>query len=387
MKKKKHSGGTIALIAVLVAVAVLLSATVGCFAGVVMAMMQGTPEETDGTKAPMSGNDNVSVNQNANIVVNQTTPSADGNLSVADVVELVADSVVEITTTYRDSDGSLVSGAGSGVLVGENQNYGYLITNFHVAGSYAESIAVRLTNEEIYDADYVTGDQASDLAIVRIAKKNGESFTVATLVENCDGLRKGDDVIAIGNPLAMLPGTVTEGIISNKSVTLMVDGFVMDLYQVSAAVNPGNSGGGLFNRAGQLVGIVNAKVSAEGVEGLAFAIPGDYVNRFVMDALDDGDVTGKPTIGVSAVYSSLYGQVGMFVASTTTSAVQVNDRICSINGVTITNESDYMEAMHALENGQTITVVMERGTFYFPNRVSWSEYSITVTVGEYNTND
>ena len=95
----------------------------------------------------------------------------------------------------------------------------------------------------------------------------------------------GQDVIAIGNPLGSLGGTVTDGIISALDRTVVIDGNRMTLMQTNAAINPGNSGGGLFDRAGQLIGIVNAKQADTGIEGLGFAIPIDVVVDSVTNIL------------------------------------------------------------------------------------------------------
>ena len=96
---------------------------------------------------------------------------------------------------------------------------------------------------------------------------------------NSDNLAVGEEVIAVGNPLGELGGTVTNGIVSALDREISVDGTTMNLLQTNAAINPGNSGGGLFNMKGELVGIVNAKSSGSGIEGLGFSNPaiGAYV--------------------------------------------------------------------------------------------------------------
>ena len=97
-------------------------------------------------------------------------------------------------------------------------------------------------------------------------------------------------MIAIGNPLGELGGTVTNGIISATQRAIQVDGITMTLIQTNAAINSGNSGGGLFNMAGELVGIVNAKMAGEDVEGLGFAIPIDYAHGIIEDLINYGRV-------------------------------------------------------------------------------------------------
>ena len=193
------------------------------------------------------------------------------SLSISQVVELVADTVVEITTTNVVTDrfyGQYVtSGAGSGVIISEN---GYIITNNHVIDG-AQRIYVRLTDGSEFEAKLIGGDAEKDIALIKI----NATGLKAAVMGSSKSLVVGQEVVAIGNPLGSLGGTVTDGIISALDRTVVVDGHQMTLMQTNAAINPGNSGGGLFNRAGELIGIVNAKQSDTGIEGLGFAIPID----------------------------------------------------------------------------------------------------------------
>lgn len=196
------------------------------------------------------------------------------NMSIPQVVELVADTVVEIITTNIVTDrfyGQYVtSGAGSGVIIRED---GYIVTNHHVIDN-ARSITVRLTDGSEFSAYEVGSDVANDIAVIKI---NATGLTPAR--GSNKQLMVGQDVIAIGNPLGTLGGTVTNGIISALDRKIKVDGYEMTLMQTNAAINPGNSGGGLFNMSGELIGIVNAKQSDTGIEGLGFAIPIGVVNE------------------------------------------------------------------------------------------------------------
>ena len=101
-------------------------------------------------------------------------------------------------------------------------------------------------------------------------------------------------IIAIGNPLGVLATSVSKGIVSGLDREVTIDGQQMTLMQVNASVNPGNSGGGLFNADGELVGIVNSKASGENVEGIGFAIPMDTAKSVITDLMDHGFVTGRP---------------------------------------------------------------------------------------------
>ena len=188
--------------------------------------------------------------------------------TIPTVVARVADSVVEISTETLVQSGRvgqyITSGAGSGVIVSSE---GFIVTNHHVIDG-ADTIIVRLTDGTKYQATLIGSDEQTDVAVLWIDAADRE-LAVAPLGASFD-LVVGEDIIAIGNPLGSLGGTVTEGIVSATARTITVDHVDMTLLQISAPINPGNSGGGLFNMAGELVGIVNAKYSSEEIEGLSF---------------------------------------------------------------------------------------------------------------------
>lgn len=130
-------------------------------------------------------------------------------------------------------------------------------------------IAVTLKNGEEYSARLVGTDSENDLAVIKIEATGLKPATFA----DSDELQVGQVAVAIGNPLGKLGGTVTEGIISALDREIDLDGQQMRLLQTSAAVNPGNSGGGLFDENGYLIGIVNAKSAGSEIEGLASPSP------------------------------------------------------------------------------------------------------------------
>ena len=210
------------------------------------------------------------VKNDGSIKVNESTGEADA-LTIPQVVERVADTVVEIRTKH--SSGGIwfgtyeTTGAGSGVIISEN---GYIITNSHVVDG-ASDIAVRLSDGKTYTAKLIGSDASVDIAVIKI---NEKGLNFARMGSSAD-LAVGQSVIAIGNPLGTLGGTVTNGIISAKDREVIIDRYRMTLLQTNVAINPGNSGGGLFDMVGQLIGIVNAKKIDEQIEGLGFAIPID----------------------------------------------------------------------------------------------------------------
>ncbi len=242
-------------------------------------------------------------NQNsAKPLTNNTSESI-----LVNVIASVKDSVVEI------SSASTGAGKGSGVIVGKfgtdlgEKGY-YIITNAHVIqGSYTNMyipVNVVLNDGTKYDTEVCEFDAKSDIAILKISEQSKE-LTVATWANEKTELLLGEQVIAIGNPLGVLGGTVTIGHLSALSREILVDGNTMNLLQIDAAVNPGNSGGGLFNTRGELIGIVNAKISDTDVEGIGFAIPHTEAYKSFLDLVQYGYVTGRPTIGADFVTDRL----------------------------------------------------------------------------------
>lgn len=227
---------------------------------------------------------------NPNLNISKSTKS---KLSVQEVIAKNSDSVVEINTSSTTESffgKSESSGAGSGVIVKKN---GYIATNYHVVEG-ANKINVTLKNGKDYSAKVVGGDKSNDIAVIKINKSNLNPVTFG----DSSKLVIGDMAVAIGNPLGKLGGTATSGIISARDRKLEIDGKILDLLQTDAAISPGNSGGGLFNGNGNLIGIVVAKSSGSGAEGLGFAIPSTTAVPIINDLIKNGHVSTKPAAGI-----------------------------------------------------------------------------------------
>lgn len=315
---------------------------------------------------------------------NVLTSAGANGLDVATVVNNVADSVVEIRTeTVTNSSWVgqyVVTGAGSGVVISKE---GYIVTNNHVVEG-ADNIIVRMTNGNEYAAYLVGADADTDIAVIWIDPK-GIELSVATLGSSFD-LVVGEDVIAIGNPLGSLGGTVTDGIVSATARNITIDGRTMTLLQISAPINPGNSGGGLFNLAGQLVGVVNAKCSSEEVEGLGFAIPIDTAHKIIDELIRHRYVRGKASLGISTVdvtsvqtammyFNSRY--TGVYVYETGDEAgLKYGDLIISVGGVDVGTTEEISNVIRELKVGDTVTVNAYRSS---TNKT----FSVKITLTEY----
>ena len=193
----------------------------------------------------------------------ETTSEASTSTIIEDVVEEVYDSVVSIeaTSTSAISSGSAVFFAKDNTL-----GFSYLLTCFHVIED-AYSFTITESDGDEYEAYLVAGYEDEDLAIMAIETPEEDDICYAKLFENSDNLRLGSQVICIGNPLGTLPGSVSVGVVSYVNRTVSVSTYKKQtLIQTDVAINSGNSGGGLFNTSGALIGIVSAKYSSSGIE-------------------------------------------------------------------------------------------------------------------------
>ena len=261
------------------------------------------------SQSTQTGNNNTS----QNVTIQESTVEHVAS-TVEEVVRDVYDSVVVINARLNNGTSS-----GSGVIIGESESKTYIITCFHVIEN-ATSFSVTLSDATTYQAELVGGDKVSDIAVICI---NIIGLKKAVFIDDSQKVTLGSTAIAIGNPLGTLSGTVTVGIISNTNRIIQTDdGYNRDLIQTDAAINSGNSGGGLFNIDGQLIGIVNAKFSATGVEGLAFAIPANTAKSIAQGLITKGYVEGRYNLGVT--FSNGYYRTGGFF-STTYKVVYVSD--------------------------------------------------------------
>lgn len=317
------------------------------------------------------------------------TSAGNSGLTTAQVAEIVSPSVVVITTeqvVYSQyswyGQQQVESGAGSGVIISED---GYILTCAHVV-SGASNVTVTIDDVD-YPATVIGEDESSDVAVIKI---DAQGLTPAT-IGNSDALKVGEQVLAVGNPLGELGGTVTGGMISalNRSVTIQGTNSVntMSLIQMDASVSPGNSGGGLFNMAGELVGIVNAKSSSSDAEGLGFSIPINDAVKVAQDLVEHGYVSGRPYLGISyyAVTSAQsaaqlgVNSYGVYIVTVEEGGpadkggLKAGDRIVSMNGAEVMTSTDLTGALQLCNAGDTVEITVAR---------SGQMRTCTVTLGE-----
>ena len=303
----------------------------------------------------------------------QSSGSATAALGLTDVASIVSPSVVVITTEVMTSANTwfggqyVQSGAGSGVIMSAD---GYIITNAHVV-SGATNVKVTLHDGTEHTASIIGSDAQSDIAVVKI---DANGLTPAVMGDS-DALAVGETVVAVGNPLGELGGTVTNGIVSALNREILVGDNNMTLIQTNAAVSPGNSGGGLFNAAGELIGIVNAKSTGDYAEGLGFAIPVNTAQQVATDLIERGFVSGRPVLGVTVLTISdtqtamQYGvsSLGVYVKEVTPggpaeqAGIQAGDRIVSVDDQLIEINSDLTNLIAGHAVGDVIDIQISRG--------------------------
>ena len=294
---------------------------------------------------------------------------------IAAIYDQACNEVVGITTevTYTNFFGQTSSSAvsGSGFIVSPD---GYILTNYHVIeyaykGNYA--ITVMLHDGTRYEASIVGVEDCNDIAVLKIDASGLDPVTFG----DSDKLSVGDDVYAVGNPLGELEFSMTTGHVSalDRLITTEDGSEAINMFQIDAAVNSGNSGGPVYNANGEVVGIVTAKYSDTGVEGLGFAIPINDAAKIANDLITKGYVTGKAYMGVSIDerYNSMYSQyynmpIGAFVKSVESGScaesagIQAGDIITRLGDVEITGYSDLKQAIKQYSAGDSAELELYR---------------------------
>ena len=339
----------------------VLSASLLLLTALLGAGCSNNPSQSSSQYIPTSS----SVEPSGGVAIAYTANETAVYTSTVEVVNAVADTVVEISTesvTTVWGRQYIVSGAGSGVIVAKEDNTYYIITNHHVIEG-ANDVTVTTREGVEYKATIVASDDSEDIGIVKIVSE--KELKLATW-GNSDTLQIGEDLIAIGNPLGNLGGTVTKGILSAKGRTIAIENYAMTLLQTDTAINPGNSGGGLFNMRGQLIGIVNAKNTQDTVEGICFAIPVNKAQSVFENLLKNGYLLGRACFDVTLGTGTLNNEEVVYlteVGNVEENTFKQYDRIYSINGELISSVLSYNVALSHIKAGDRVEVKVYRGTY------------------------
>ena len=306
------------------------------------------------------------------VTTSNTSNTANSGLSIKEIAAKASPSVVEIniegqTTGYGFFGGTYTTqAAGSGVIISKD---GYIITNNHVVEG-ATSISVKTSDGTEYAATLVGTDSKSDIGVIKVEADN---LTPATIGDSST-ISVGDTAVVIGNPLGTLGGTVTNGIISATDREISINNETMNLIQTNAAINSGNSGGGMFDANGNLIGIVNAKdsgttSSGTTIEGLGFAIPINDAMNIAKQLIESGQVTDRPTIGVTLqTITKDYGnyKAGLYIADVSkgsgaeAAGLQPGDQIVGADGTEIASYTELSKILRNKHVGDILTLTIVR---------------------------
>lgn len=307
---------------------------------------------------------NLPVLENRPEFVLTLTPSDGEDLSLQDLYERCAPTIVSISA-YKD--GVIGYSWGSGVVISEN---GLILTNFHIVED-CDSATVTLSDGTEYEAFLVGADAISDVVVLKI---DATGLPVAEMGES-SVLRVGDRVAAIGNPLGeTFRNTLTDGIISAIERGMTYRGRSMTLLQTNTAINEGNSGGALFNSQGQVIGITNMKMmsSFSSIEGIGFAIPSATVCQVVNALVRDGEVKGRPSIGITVGVIPQTAKEkytlpdGLYVTEVSDGSdakekgIREGDVVTAANGTPVTTTEDISDIKNELQVGDVIVLTIWR---------------------------
>ena len=357
---KKHHRGIGRVVALILSCAVI-SAACG-FGGAILAQNGSRTGKT-------------TVQQSSRTATTVNVKKVDGQtlMSPAEVYASTVNSVVSINCSAVSTNifGQQTESAssGSGFIYTAD---GYIVTNQHVIAN-ASSINVTLYNGDTYPATLVGSDSDYDVAVLKI---NAKDLPAVTLGNSTD-VNVGDNVMAIGNPLGELTFSMSSGIVSCVNRAINVEGTPFNMIQVDASINPGNSGGPLMNLYGEVVGIVSAKYSSYAdttVEGLGFAIPINDVQSIISDIMENGSVTDKAYMAITAgtmtqqmaAQYKINATEGVFVYSVEDggagdkAGLKLGDVITKLNDTQITSMEDLSAAKKGFKAGDTVTLTVLR---------------------------
>lgn len=324
-----------------------------------------------------------------------------------ELAEKTMSTTVLVHIGYRKENGGFVqTNSGSGVIYARIQNSDkyYIVTNYHVIEN-APGVLVEIRDEGAenesdnrFDATVKYSDQMSDIAVLMI--ECDKELSVATQADSSKA-KAGQSIIIAGNPLGH-GFAVSLGYISNPYRVTTANNNV-PLMTVDASVNPGNSGGGVYDSAGNLLGIVVSKASGTDIDGIGYAIPVNTINEVVNDLLTWGYVKGRPALGITVrglfnattFYMAMEGELngyifddsslryGVYIIESKNPLLQKGDRIVQVDGTPVSASADISSALLDKKPGNAISVTVERATKPDPEgAVVYTQYTFDVLLIE-----
>ena len=349
----------------------------GCFTGVLAAYHHYKGDGGDFTLS--IGADRTGEISSTTVLETAVIPDTD----VTKVYKNTLPSIVAIDSTisqnvewFGQSYEQESSGSGSGIIVGETDTELLIATNNHVVDG-ATKIVVTFVDGTTAEGITKGTDASADLAVVAIdittlSKDTLSQIKVASL-GNSDEVLEGELAIAIGNALGY-GQSITVGYISAVNRTVEFDSGSMQLLQTDAAINPGNSGGALINSEGEVIGINSAKLAADSIEGIGYAIPISYaypileelMSREIVKEADQGYL-GVSIMDITEDIYQAYGMpMGVYIrgfadnSAAEKAGLQERDIITAIDGVEVSTSTALKEKVISYKYGTTVTITVQR---------------------------
>ena len=394
-KPKKHRNLGYKIVIVLLLLAITAGAGVWAYTtGKLDFIFNPTPAEEE--KVELKHTDTITIKSDGVYITD-----------VSEVVDEVMPSIVAITSKtvinsglfdfffYGSSSRSYITeGAGSGVIVAEDDENLYIFTNNHVVKNASE-LSVKFIDDTSHDASIKGVSKRKDIAIVSVSKSSIENETlkkikIATLGDS-NKLKVGNGVIAIGNALGY-GQSVTIGVVSALNREVTTEDYTQEMIQTDAAINGGNSGGALLNSKGEVVGINSVKYSQNGtitsasIEGMGFAIPISDVAELIA-SLIKGEDDKELSLGIEGYMtnsSNLAGYKlpeGLYVSAITAGGnaekteLEIGNIITEIEGNKVTSLDTIRKVLNKKQHGDTVTIKVK-----YASRNEYKEKEITITL-------
>lgn len=339
---------------------------------------------------------------------NSVTVKSDGvyMIDVSEIVDEVMPSIVSITSktiinsgrfgpSFYGSGTYTTVGAGSGVIVYENDDEIFILTNYHVVEDSSE-LSVKFIDDKSYDATIKGISERKDIAIVSLKKEDIETSTLKSIkiatLGNSNELKVGNGIIAIGNALGY-GQSVTTGVVSALNREVTTDEYIQDMIQIDAAINGGNSGGALLNSKGEVVGIntikysSNAMSSSASIEGMGFAIPISDVEAIIKNLISGQNDEGGVTLGIEGAMTdtgslAYYNLPDGFYISKIESGsnafkakLEIGNIITEIDGTKVTSVETIRKVLNKKEKGDIVKL-----KYKYASKNEYKEKEIEITL-------
>lgn len=406
MPEKKKTGSNVPIIVMATLCGVCLIGTL-VFAALIftgtISLPATTPENNsavDSERGTLT-NDNGPNEDAPSIVINGVPEYDDGGLSTAEIVSKNINSTVMLTMYdtysnaynnfydyyfgygYGGSDELVEVGSASGIIYSAD---GYILTNSHCvydedARKEFERIEVTMYNGDTYDATIVGYDPTTDLAVIKVEATD----LIPAEFGDSSKVNLGDRVVTLGNS-GGLAWSASQGILSGQARDVYEDtGYAIQCLQVDAVINPGSSGGPLFNANGQVIGINSAKIVLEGYEGLGFSIPINEAKKVIDDLAKYGYAKNRVSLGITGYTVESVGYEGFMIdsigqkSSLKGTKAREGDIIVEVNGKRVMNYEEMRNQLTTYNVGDTITLTLLR---LDRDKRQTEELEITVTLQE-----